>query len=84
MPKLYKKISLREMNFECSNKTTVSTLFRAGGTGGARGAVAPPDFPRFNIVGVDQTLKPIKVFKCWPPRFLDLPPALPLMFDIQT
>ena len=41
---------------------------RAGGTGGARGAKAPPDFSRFNTVGIDQTLKPIKVFKYWPPQ----------------
>ena len=43
---------------------TFSSLHRAGGTGGAKGAVAPPDFARFNVVGDDQKLKPIKVFKC--------------------
>ena len=31
----------------------------------------PQDFLRFNTVGVDQTLKPIKVFKCWPPQIFE-------------
>ena len=38
-----------------------------GGQGG-RGTMALPDFPRFNVVGVDHTLNPIKVFRRWPPK----------------
>ena len=51
------------------NKICNYVLHMAGGTGGARGAMPSPllDFPRFNLVGDDQMLRPIKVFKCWPP-----------------
>ena len=52
----------------------INTQFGKYRTGGTRGG--PPDFPRFNIVGVDQMLKPTKVFKCWPPRIFHPPPAL--------
>ena len=39
---------------------------------GARGGgnAPPPDFPRFNTVGIDLALKPIKVFKYCPPVFV--------------
>lgn len=39
------------------------------GTGrpGWRGGMAP-DFPRFDKVGIDQMLEPIKMIKCWPPN----------------
>ena len=30
--------------------------------------MAPSDFPRLDTLGVNQTLKPIKVFKYWPPQ----------------
>ena len=33
-----------------------------------QGGQGPPNFLRFNIVRVDQTIRTIKVFKCSPPK----------------
>ena len=46
----------------------MDTTFQGRRNRGARRQLAPPDFPRFSTVGIDQTLKPIKVFKYWPPQ----------------
>ena len=40
--------------------------YRARRDQGGHGSRGPPDFPRFNIVGVDQTFKLVKVFICCP------------------
>ena len=38
------------------------SISRVGETGGIRGAIASPDFLRFNEVRVDHALKTIKIF----------------------
>ena len=56
-----------KMSFEILlSNGSKSSFVRAAGPvepGRPGGHAPPPDFPRFNTVEIDQTLKPIKVFQ---------------------